>query len=181
MKGIQCSNFDQHMYIRCTLLSFSLSNVQEKMLHFWFNTFFIDMHIAQQQAWAAEEHRYILHIHTVAHTHTHTYYEIYTRENLLVPTHTQTYCIIQPCVVHRIASTYEILAIPAALATGNSALACEDQTKVWRKLVSMRGAKLAGLARHTRFVCTILGLSRRAMIRDLRKKILGWCESALCA
>ena len=28
----------------------------------------------------------------------------------------------------------------AALATGNSALACEDQTKVWRKLVSMRGA-----------------------------------------
>ena len=27
----------------------------------------------------------------------------------------------------------------AALATGNSALACEDQTKVWRKLVSMRG------------------------------------------
>ena len=69
----------------------------------------------------------------------------------------------------------------AALATGNSALACEDQTKVWRKLVSMRGAKLADPARHTRFVCTILGLSRRVMIRNLRKKILGWCESALCA
>ncbi|CAI8016325.1 Phosphatidylinositol 3,4,5-trisphosphate 3-phosphatase and dual-specificity protein phosphatase PTEN, partial [Geodia barretti] len=30
---------------------------KEKMLHFWFNTFFIDMHIAQQQAWAADEHR----------------------------------------------------------------------------------------------------------------------------
>ena len=27
----------------------------------------------------------------------------------------------------------------AALATGKSPLACEDQTKVWRKLVSMRG------------------------------------------
>ena len=69
----------------------------------------------------------------------------------------------------------------AALATGNSALACEDQTKVWRKLVSMRGAKLADPARHTRFVCAIVGLSRRATIRGLRKKILGWCESALCA
>ena len=69
----------------------------------------------------------------------------------------------------------------AALATGNSQLACEDQTKVWRKLVSMRGAKLADPARHTRFVCAILGLSRRARIRGLRKKILGWCESALCA
>ena len=59
----------------------------------------------------------------------------------------------------------------AALATGNSALACEEQTKVWRKLVSMRGAKLADPARHTRFVCAILGLSLKARIRGLCKEI----------
>ena len=45
-----------------------------------------------------------------------------------------------------------------------------------------RGAKLADSTRHgMRFVCAILGLSLRARIRCLRKKILGWCESALCA
>ena len=33
------------------------SLLQEKMLHFWFNTFFIDMHVAQQQSWQAEDHR----------------------------------------------------------------------------------------------------------------------------
>ena len=44
-----------------------------------------------------------------------------------------------------------------------------------------RGAKLADSTRHgMRFVCAILGLSLRARIRCLRKKILGWCESALC-
>ena len=53
----------------------------------------------------------------------------------------------------------------AALATGNSALAYEDQTKVRR--VSFiyarlpRGAKLAGSTRHTRFVCAIPGIVAR--------------------
>ena len=63
---MKCLNTQTHTHI------LSLSNVQEKMLHFWFNTFFIDMHIAQQQAWAAEEHRYI-HIHTYSYSHTHTH------------------------------------------------------------------------------------------------------------
>ena len=66
-------------------------------------------------------------------------------------------------------------------AAGNSALACEDQTKACVYARLPRGAKLADLARHTRFVCAILGLSRRARIQGLRKKILGWCESTLCA
>ena len=46
----------------------------------------------------------------------------------------------------------------AALATGNSALACEDQTKACVYVRLPRGAKLADSARHTRFVCAILGL-----------------------
>ena len=33
----------------------------------------------------------------------------------------------------------------AASATGNSALACEDQTKVWRKLVSTARSEACGL------------------------------------
>ena len=64
---------------------------------------------------------------------------------------------------------------------GKQSLACEDQTKVWRNARLPRGAKLADSARHTRFFCAILGLSLRASILGLRKKILGWCESALCA
>ena len=74
-----------------------------------------------------------------------------------------------------------ILAYAAALATGNSALACGDRTKACVYVRLPRGAKLADSARHTRFLFAMLGLYRRARIRDLRKKILGWCESALCA
>ena len=73
----------------------------------------------------------------------------------------------------------------AAVATGNCPLASEDHIKVQKKLVSMRSyreeLKFADSTRHTRFVCAILGLLRGARIRSLRKKILGWCESALCA
>lgn len=42
---------------------------KEKMLHFWFNTFFIDMHIAQQQAWAADEHRAEREVRAEVHHH----------------------------------------------------------------------------------------------------------------
>ena len=65
----------------------------------------------------------------------------------------------------------------AALATANSALACEDQTKVCVYARLPRGAKLADSSRHTRFVSAILGLSCRARIRGLRKTILGWCDN----
>ena len=34
---------------------------------------------------------------------------------------------------------------------------------------------------HPRFVCAILGFLRKARIRGLRKTILGWSESELCA
>ena len=77
----------------------------------------------------------------------------------------------------RVRSTCNQERYAAALATGNSALACEDQTKACVYARLPRGAKLADSTRHTRFVC---GLSHRARIQGLRKKILGWCESALC-
>ena len=62
-----------------------------------------------------------------------------------------------------------------------SYIACEDQTKACVYARLPRRAKLADSAEHMRFVCAILGLSRIARIRGLRKKILGWCKSALCA
>lgn len=42
---------------------------KEKMIHFWFNTFFIDMHVAQQQAWYADEHKQEREAKLEAHQH----------------------------------------------------------------------------------------------------------------
>ena len=54
----------------------------------------------------------------------------------------------------------------------------EEKVCVYSRL--LRGAKLADLAQHTRFVCAIPGLLRRPRIRALLKKIRRWHESALC-
>ena len=76
---------------------------------------------------------------------------------------------------------YAVLATRSCLSYGKQCASLQRPNKGLCLREATARSELADLARHTRFVCAILGLSRKARIRGLRKKILGWCESALCA
>ena len=76
---------------------------------------------------------------------------------------------------------YAVLATRSCLSYGKQCASLRRPNKGLCLREATARSGLADLARHTKFVCAILGLSRRARIQGLRKKILGWCESALCA
>ena len=55
---------------------------KEKMFHFWFNTFFVDMHVMMQEAQYLEDHRQVVttvYIHVCVCTSTYTYMYVSVR------------------------------------------------------------------------------------------------------